>query len=276
VSHEIGNKSIRVHRDDVADGARSVGIVPGDTMMFHSSLSSMGTVVGGPDTVIDGFLDAVGPEGTVAVPTLWFHHTDPPMQLEDFDIDTSPSYPGAITEHFRQRPDSVRSNNPTHSISAIGARAEELTRDHGKAGLRLCVFGNTAFAAESPWQKLYEWDAAYCFLGVDFTYNTMGHFVQAVLVERAINGAAPDRCDALAARVWQWDQPGVWPNHSFQAMGERLAEMGLVRFGKIGSATLRCIRAHVMVDTILAILEDEPEAWLDADFRAWLSDAQQP
>jgi aminoglycoside 3-N-acetyltransferase len=272
---ETGDRSVQVHREDVAAAARSVGIVPGDTVMFHSSLSSMGAVVDGPDTVIDGFLDAVGAEGTVAVPTLWYHDADPPMNLEEFDIDNSPSYPGAITEHFRRRPDSVRSNNPTHSISAIGARAPELTRDHGKSGLRLCVFGDTAFAHASPWQRLYEWDAAYCFIGVDFTVNTMGHFVQCVLVERVLEQCEPGRRDSLAARVSRWQQPGVWPTHSFQAMGERLAEMGLVRFGRIGSATLRCIRARAMVDNALAILEAEPEAWFDDEFRAWLAEARE-
>jgi hypothetical protein len=58
--------------------------------------------------VIDGFLHAVGPIGTVAAPTLWYHHTNPPMDLADSDIN--------------------------HSVSAIGARAEELTRDHGRSG----------------------------------------------------------------------------------------------------------------------------------------------
>jgi len=52
---EPGDKSLLVERSDVTAAAQSVGIVPGDTVMFHSSLSSMGTVVGGPNTVIDGF-----------------------------------------------------------------------------------------------------------------------------------------------------------------------------------------------------------------------------
>jgi hypothetical protein len=61
---------------------------------------------------------------------------DPPLRLEDWDIATSPSHPGLITETFRQRPESVRSDNPPHSISAIGARAVELTADHGSGGWR--------------------------------------------------------------------------------------------------------------------------------------------
>ena len=270
-----GDKTIHVHRHDVMAGARAVGIVPGDTVIFHSSLSSMGTVVGGPNAVIDGFLDAVGPEGTVAAPTLWYHHTDPPMRLEEWDIDQSPSYPSLITEVFRQRPDSLRSDNPTHSVSAIGARAEELIRTHGQSGLRPCVFGDTAFARESPWQRLYEWDAAYCFIGVDFTVNTMGHLVETTFTERALARCPADRRAELEGEVHRFGKPGVWPRHSFQAMGERLAEMGLVRFGKIGSATLRCIRARAMVDSALAILTAEPDDWFNAEFLAWLARADE-
>ena len=271
---EKGDPRIEVHRADVAQAAREVGIVPGDTAMFHSSLSSMGTVVGGPNAVIDGFLEAVGPEGTVAVPTLWWHQTDPPLRMEDWDPDTSPSYPSLITEVFRQRPDSVRSNNPTHSVSAIGARAAELTRDHGKTGRRPCIFGDAAFARRSPWERLYRWNAAYCFIGVDFTVNTMSHFIETVLVEAALCRAPAALRDDLVAQVQRMDKAGVWPWYDRPGMSDQLAEMGSMRFGKIGSATLRCIRARDMVDNTLAILNAQPEHWFRPDFMAWLDAAQ--
>lgn len=272
--HEPGDRAIKVCRGDVAAACAEVGIVQGDVVMFHSSLSSMGSVVGGPNTVIDGFLDAVGPTGTLCAPTLWWHHTDPPLRIEDWDIDTSPSYPGLITETLRQRPDSVRSNNPTHSVSAIGARAVELTEGHGTGGLRPCVFGDAAFAHVSPWQRLLDWNAAYCFIGVDFTVNTMGHFCETEFAERVLNRCPAGRRPALEARLHRWEKPGVWPWHSFQAMGERLAAMGFVRFSRIGSATLRCIRTQDMVPNILAVLEAEPEQWFNQEFLAWLKDAQ--
>ena len=271
---EPGDRRIVVTRADVAAGAQGVGIGPGDTAMFHSSLSSMGTVEGGPNTVIDGFLDAVGLTGTVAVPTLWWHVADPPLTLDQWDIATSPAYIGTVPEAFRQRPDSVRSDNPTHAVSAIGARADELTRDHGAGGLRPCVFRDSAFAAASPWQRLYDWNAAYCFIGVDFTVNTMGHFIECRVIERALAAAPEARRAGLEARLRRWEKDGVYPRYRFQAMGERLAELGHVRFGRIGSATLRCIGARDMVDHALAVLDAEPGAWFDDDFLAWLHDTQ--
>jgi aminoglycoside 3-N-acetyltransferase len=271
---EPKSQSEQVHSSDVAQALHSVGVVRGDIVMFHSSLSSMGHVVGGPNTVIEGFLEAVGPEGTVCVPTLWYHHTEPPMDLSLWDRDNSPSYPGLITETFRQRSDSLRSDNPTHSISAIGSRAAELTGTHGQSGLRPCRFGDGAFAADSPWERLYQWNAAYCFIGVDFTVNTMGHYIECRFMERALQQAPASIRDELEDELIRWQKPGVYASYSFQKMGERLAEMALVRFGTIGSATLRCIRARDMVDNILAILDREPEKWFQDDFLQWLERAR--
>ncbi|MEN6303140.1 MAG: AAC(3) family N-acetyltransferase [Armatimonadia bacterium] len=283
---ETGDRTISVTVDDVAAGVRSVGIGPGDLVMFHSSLSSMGNVVGGPNTVIEGFLKAVAPDGTVAVPTLWWNGT---QDLKDWDYDNSPSYPGIITETFRQRPDSIRSNNPTHSVSAIGPRAAELTADHGKWGLRPCMYGDGAFAEASPWERLYLWDAHYCFLGVDFTVNTMGHYCQCRLIEWALEQAPPEKHDDLLSRISRWqsivdyyeasrENPPrtlqfMWPSFSFKDMGEHLADLGLVRFGKIGSATIRAISSRQMVDTIMATIIAEPDKWLVEHFRPWWHEA---
>ena len=40
-----------------------------DVVLFHGSMKSLGAVQGGPEAVIDAFLVAVGPAGTLAAPT---------------------------------------------------------------------------------------------------------------------------------------------------------------------------------------------------------------
>ncbi|MCD6362315.1 MAG: hypothetical protein J7M38_15770, partial [Armatimonadetes bacterium] len=47
---------------------------------------------------------------------------------------------------------------------------------------------------------------------------------------------------------------------------EILAAEGIVRYGRIGSATLRCARARPMVERWIAIVEAEPERWLPEDY----------
>lgn len=263
-----------VERAEITAALHAVGVRPGDTVMFHSSLSSMGWVVGGADTVIDGFLDAVGPEGTVVVPTLCrMPDGERHLTFDRWNIETSVSCVGRITEVLRHRPDAVRSDHGTHSVSAIGPQARELTANHGAAGLRLGPWGPRAFARESPWQKFYDWNVAYCFLGINFLYNTMVHFVESRLVERALRRAPPERRGKLAAQIEDWQKPGVWPSigrEPREAIEQFLYEKGLLRYGTIGKATIRCTRARIMVDNWLALAEADPPRWCSESFVAWL------
>ena len=278
MEREAGDKKVHVTHQDITNALHEVGVAEGDTAMFHSSLSSMGHVVGGADAVIAGFLDAVGTTGTVAVPTLC-NWTPEQQQLvfERWDPATTPSFVGAITEAFRKRPDAIRSDHATHSVAAIGVRAEELTANHGASGLREGPFGPKAFSAESPWERFRQWNVAYCFVGVTFRFNTMVHYVESVLAERAIRRAPQDKREYLESRIARWMQPGIWATiriEDREVIEGMLAEMGIVRYGLIGSATLRCARAKPMVDEWIRRVEADPERWLPDDYLEWLRKAE--
>lgn len=58
-----------VTRGTIAAGLRELGVRSDDTLLVHSSLSSLGWVCGGPVAVVQGLLDALGPDGTLVVPT---------------------------------------------------------------------------------------------------------------------------------------------------------------------------------------------------------------
>ena len=164
MEHDKGDLAVKVGVREVAEGFRAVGAVPGDTVLFHGSLSSMGTVEGGPATVIAGVLEAVGPNGTVAMPTLWYHGKEPLQNPKDFDVRTSPSYIGALSEALRTDPRSVRSNDFSHSVSAIGARAAALVAGHNTCPILHTPWSLRAFSDGSPWDRLYQWNALYCFI----------------------------------------------------------------------------------------------------------------
>ncbi len=271
---EPGDKSAHVARKDVTSALRAVGVTSGDTVMFHSALSSMGTVIGGADTVIDGFLDAVAPNGTVAVPTLCnWNPGEQALVFSRWNPAATPSYVGQITEVFRKRASAIRSDHATHSVTAIGARAAELTADHGAYGQRIGPFGERAFAVSSPWERLVQWNAAYCFIGVTFRVNTMVHYVESIVVERALQRAAPEVRQRLEAEIEGWMKPGLWPTIRVDArelIERMLAEKGIVSYTKIGSATLRCARARPMVEHWLHIVETEPRRWVPEPFTRWL------
>lgn len=120
-----------VTRIDISTSLESMSLQASDRVMVHSSLSSIGHVEGGATTVVGGFLDVLGPTGTLMVPT--FTHSG----CEYFDPLVTPSLNGAITEAARAYPGAVRSLHPTHAVTAIGVDAEELLEgdlDRGALG----------------------------------------------------------------------------------------------------------------------------------------------
>ncbi|MEN6549204.1 MAG: AAC(3) family N-acetyltransferase [Armatimonadia bacterium] len=247
-------------------GFRDLGLRPGMTIMAHSSLSAFGYVEGGAETVIRALLAAAGPDGTLALPTLC--QKDKERRQETWDINTSPSDVGKITEVFRNWPGAVRSDHFTHSVTALGPRAEELTSGHAHAHGRPSPWGPRAFGHGSPWDKFYEWNVLYCVLGVTLRVNTMRHYTQCLLTERALQ-ASGDRRAALEAEITGWNHPGVWPWWGGDLEEETLDAQGLIHHTLIGKATCRSIHARPLVDRILEAIEQEPEKWMGEEHYRW-------
>ena len=197
----------RVTKDMIKACLATLGIVEGDIVFFHSSLKSIGHVEGGADAVIDAFLETLGKSGTLVLPALcsYFCVTKADwekmsleMMTKAWDIKTTPTFTGLIPETLRKRPGSIRSDNITHSVTAVGRHALEITKDHKKAhGGELAANRPTwaspsAFGENSPWDKLYALDAKYMLIGVDFHSCTMLHHVQAVFWENYLRKTDPN------------------------------------------------------------------------------------
>ncbi|GGT11976.1 hypothetical protein GCM10010254_35820 [Streptomyces chromofuscus] len=56
-------------RDSVAAELGALGVRAGETLLVHSSLRALGWVCGGTVAVVQGLIDAIGPQGTLVVPT---------------------------------------------------------------------------------------------------------------------------------------------------------------------------------------------------------------
>jgi aminoglycoside 3-N-acetyltransferase len=110
----------------LADRWRSVGIENGDTILVHSSIKrtlrearSSGHLIS-PENVLTSILDAIGPKGTLLLPLFNFGFT----RGEDFDIRTTPSEMGALTECGRLHPEAIRTGHPIYSFAVIGAHTD--------------------------------------------------------------------------------------------------------------------------------------------------------
>lgn len=111
----------------LAQNWRKCGINPGDVILIHSSLKrTLQTYNTTPQAVLESFLEAVGLNGTVLFPLFNFDFT----KGVPFDIRSTPSQMGALTEAARLHPHAVRSGHPIYSFAIIGAQAEKFNVDN--------------------------------------------------------------------------------------------------------------------------------------------------
>ncbi|RFC75803.1 aminoglycoside N(3)-acetyltransferase [Streptomyces sp. AcE210] len=136
-----------VTRGPLFTDLRALGVRPGETLLLRTSLSALGRVCGGAVSVVQSLLDALGPNGTLTVPTQTGGNSDPvrwrrrPVPEEWWaEIRASmPAYDpavtpgdgmGAIAETERRRPGTLRSAHPQTSFAALGPRAAAITDGH--------------------------------------------------------------------------------------------------------------------------------------------------
>lgn len=151
----------------------SLGIKKDDFIHIHSSLKSVGDIEGRGDTLLDVFMDYLGEEGMLSLPT----HTGGSGSVVDLNM--TPSYLGVLPNLFRVRNGVARSAHASHCISAFGKRSEEFTQGDEKCA--------SPCPAEGCYSKLLDWDAKILLIGVTLTCNTFFHFIE----ETSVEGKAP-------------------------------------------------------------------------------------
>lgn len=113
--------------EELASQWRACGIVSGDVLLVHSNIKRLlishrrrypDWTVG---DVLQSLLLAVGKQGTLVFPLFNFEFT----KGAHFDVRSTPSQMGSLTETARLWPDSVRTGHPIYSFAAIGAASGE-------------------------------------------------------------------------------------------------------------------------------------------------------
>jgi aminoglycoside 3-N-acetyltransferase len=227
----------------------------GSVVLLHSSLSSLGVVDGGADTVIDGMMDALGRDGTLVVPTLTGHEALSSHNPPHIDLRTEPSWTGLIGETLRKRPEAVRSVHPTHSCAAIGARAEELTRDH--------YLSPTPCGITSPYFRVALAQGYIVMLGCTLDTCTTFHTIEEianldyVCQSEVAHGTCIDRFGntlQTPCRLHRYDGP----DRDFPVMEPILRSKHAMRIERVGSAELRVINAMALIELTLDRLRFDP------------------
>ncbi|MCC6442192.1 MAG: AAC(3) family N-acetyltransferase [Armatimonadetes bacterium] len=240
-----------VTQSEIVSGLKRLGLPEGAVVLVHSSMKSFGHVEGGPEAAIDALLETVGLQGTVVVPTLSFSSFD--EENPSFDVRSTPSDTGLITEAFRKRPEAVRSLHPFSSAAAIGPGAREIVSEHL----------DTPCALNTPYGKVYAWGGWVLFLGAPFTSNTLFHVAEEIvnpeyLIYRTFENVritnAEGRSFRAAIRRYDCYQRG---RHRFLGKMEPVFyDRGLIREARIGASRCRLMRAAENVETCARMLRE--------------------
>ena len=234
-----------VSKDEIVYSLKLMDIKKGDILLVHSSLSSIGYVDGGADSVIDALLEAVGEEGTVVMSTLtgWF---------EPFDCSTTPSAVGKISEKFRRRENAKRSLHPVHSVTAVGKQAEYITSGHENC--------ETGCGKGTPYLKILELGGKVVLLGVDMDRNTVMHSLEEEVNSvylRTLDIPAPTYMEGYRDKKFTLRKfpPG---HRDFIGITPLLRERDALIEGKIGDAVVKVIEFKKLFEIGLAALEKDP------------------
>lgn len=239
----------------INQGLMKLGIDNGDILLVHSSLSSLGWVCGGAQTVIMALLNVVGRDGTLVMPA---HSGDwgdpaewqnPPVPKEWIKIiyDNMPAYEpqitptrgmGRIAELFRIFPDTVRSNNPLLSFCASGRFAMHITENHPLT---------PQLGMDSPLGKIYNMKAKVLLLGVGYDSCTSFHLAETLIDKMPTKRMGAAMLDN-GKRCWKWFDDYEYNSDDFTLIGKEFEENHIVQKGKVGNADCRLFEMKAGVD----------------------------
>jgi aminoglycoside 3-N-acetyltransferase len=234
-----------VTQNQIIEQLKENGLKNGEVVMLHSSLSKIGYVEGGAQTVIDSILKVIGDEGTLvmpAFPAIGFNY-DYLMTNPVFDISNTPSKMGIITEVFRKMKQVKRSLHPTDSVCALGKQADYLIKDHYNQ--------LTPYNQNSPFYRLCELKAKIILIGVDLNSLTNFHtledavpdFVYPVYHQTLFDTQLIDESGKSLIMKTKVHNPAFSKKRKCNDFIKPFTDAGFMTSFKIGLANCYCIEA---------------------------------
>ncbi|MBS2015450.1 MAG: AAC(3) family N-acetyltransferase [Deltaproteobacteria bacterium] len=224
-----------------------LGVREGGVLLVHTSFRAVGPMEEGPRGLLRALRGALGPTGTLVMPTMTDGQTL-------FDPRTTPTTDmGIVAETFWRMDGVVRSTHPGGSFAAEGPHAvhicapQPLSPPHGPV---------------SPPGRVLDRSGQVLLLGVHHSESTMLHVAEAIAgVPYAIE-------HPTVVEV----EPGVVgtvgiaeTDHccmGFRQLDPWLEARGLLRRGPVGNAEARLTAARDLVDVALEHLRTDPLVFL--------------
>jgi aminoglycoside 3-N-acetyltransferase len=236
----------RITQDDLLRQLLELGVQPGGVLLVHCAFSRVKPVEGGPLGLIAALRAALGPLGTLVMPSM----TDDDEQ--PFHLSRTPCASlGVVADTFWRQPGVLRSDSP-HAFSAAGPQAEQITAPHP---------ADIPHGPDSPAGRVHAMDGQVLLLGVGHDANTTIHLAE------YLAGVRYRRKKQLAllvngepARLEYGEIDHCCQN--FNLVDGWLDEKGLQRREQVGHAVARLARSRDIVRVVVERLRLNETAFL--------------
>ena len=236
-----------IGRDEVVDQLRALGVEEGGVLLVHTSFRAVRPVEGGPAGLIEALRAALGPGGTLAMPS-WTGDDDEPF---DPTSTRASEDLGVVADTFWRMPGVVRSGH-AFAFAAAGPRAEEITA--GPLPLPPHV-------PESPVGRVHDLDGQVLLLGVDHDADTTLHLAELIAnVPYRVPKSITALRDGRPVRIEYGENDHCCER--FTLADGWLRERGLQREGRVGHAHARLVRARDIVAVAREHLARDPLLFL--------------
>jgi aminoglycoside N3'-acetyltransferase len=235
-----------LERREVTGQLLALGVKPGAVLVVHTAFSKVGPIEGGPRGLITALRTAIGPKGTLVMPSM----SDDDDQPFDSKRTTCLGM-GVVADTFWRLPGVLRSGSP-HAFAAIGPRAAEIVANHPL---------DVPHGLDSPVGRVYQFGGQVLLLGVGHDANTTVHLAENMA---GVRYRLPKHLTVLragqATRYDYWEIDHCCQN--FNLMDRWLTAEGRQRLGVVGYGEARLARSRDVVEVALAHLRENETVFL--------------
>jgi aminoglycoside N3'-acetyltransferase len=240
---------MQVSRTALVTQLRALGVMQGQVLLVHSSFRALRPVEGGPHGVLEGLCEALGPEGTLVMPS-WTGWDDLP-----FDPRTTPASKdlGVLPDTLWRLPGARRSAHP-FAFAALGPEAERIV--DGPMTI-------PPHAPDSPVDRVRALDGRVLLLGVGHEANTTLHLAELLAgVPYRVPHSITVMQDVAPVRVDYGENDSCC--QQFALADGWLRHAGLQSEGPVGNAQARLFRSQAVVALAVEHLRESPLLFLHA------------
>ena len=253
-------------KNELVSQLRELGVREGMVLEVHSSLSSIGYVIGGSQTVVDALQEAVGFDGTLVMAIQNCNNTEPAnwinppadrklwekirTQTPAYKPDESDfPYMSQIAQNLNRRAGAYRSYHPSCGFVTYGKYGKLIAHEQSL---------DYPLGEDSPLGAMYQLPSYILLIGVGYDKATGMHLGEYRSNTRSIilNGGAIEQ---NGYRRWVEYYDLELDSEDFPEIGQLMEQQGMVKTGALGESECRLFRFADAVDFTANYLQKKEE-----------------